>query len=106
MNKIAPALLVSLSAFALSSCVNSQQTKDILTVACAADAIAPVFVAGAGTVTTIIDPSQIENIKKANAADQAFHPMVQLACSKALAGSSPIQDTVTPVTVPVSPASP
>ncbi|MDR3518048.1 MAG: hypothetical protein P4M00_19780 [Azospirillaceae bacterium] len=85
----------------LSACGTTAARQQILTVACAADSLAPTAVQAGGVIATIADPAAVATVTAANTADQAVHPLVQAACAKALAGSKPVTGTVTAVTMPV-----
>lgn len=96
------AALAIASAIALSAC-STQQTQTALTVACTADALAPSIVKAGTAVALISDPTAVQEVTAANAADAAVHPVVQAACAAALPGSVPVAGTVNPVSVPVAP---
>ena len=85
----------------LAGCATQQQ-RNIITVACTADTLAPAMVAAAGTVAAIANPADVAAVEAANAADRAVHPVVQTACAQALAKGVPVASTVNVVAVPVA----
>ena len=98
--------LVVLATACLSACnLTQQQTQQIVTVACAIDADMPAAVTAGTTIATIVDPNDAATVAKVNSVDQAAHPIVQNACSRVLANSSPIPGTVAVTTVPAAPVS-
>lgn len=85
----------------LAAC-STQQTQTALTVACTADALAPALVRAGTAVALISDPTAVNEVTAANAADAAVHPVVQAACAAALAGSVPVSGTVNQISVPMA----
>jgi hypothetical protein len=87
-----------------STSQQSKATQNIVTAACIASSMAPAAVQSAGALAVIVDPTQADNVAKAGAAEQAAHPIVQAACAQVLAGSSPVDGTVTVTAVPAPPS--
>ncbi len=98
-------LALPFAAFCLSVAgCSTQPTQAITTVGCVASALTPAAIKAADVIATIVDPSAVADINTVAAVDQAVHPLVQSACSSALAGSVPVPGTVNTVSVPVAPA--
>jgi hypothetical protein len=100
-------ILAGLVMIGMTGCGTTPQqakaTQNIVTAACIASSLAPAAMQSAGALAVIVDPAQADNVALAQKAQQAAHPIVQAACAQALAGSMPVDGTVTVTAVPAPP---
>lgn len=95
--------LASIVLLLLAACAGTApSSQTVLTIACAADKLAPGLTKAGAAIAQIADPTIVDQLAQATEAEALANAAVQAGCNAALAGSKPtaVMPTLAPVGAP------